>query len=262
MIVYSRPPYPSYMTNADMAYPYLLLNAYDGTTLSYVNKNSARFIKSVIIDAGVHSIFHRLELDEYPGGYVAWIAKAVSLWRMVSRYVEESYAVIPDYPADYDNNPIDDNVERTFRNIEYATKRYPDVKWIIPLQGKKDDVVSVVKSFEYVRDVGLLERYGYVAVAPTYTTRNLKFLRDVAQIIWKRVKQFEKSGQYVKIHMFGVTVKAWKDIAYYVDSTDAIAGNIWCKPLIGKMCTRKTEKEMVWHMFLERVAQVHTIRRL
>jgi len=256
MIVYSRPPYP------DMTYPYLLINAYDETTLRYVNKDSARFIKSVIIDSGVHSVFHRLELDEYPGGYANWIAKVVSLWHMVSRYVEESYAVIPDYPADYDNNPISDNVERTFRNIEYATSRYPHVKWIIPLQGKKDDVFSVVKSFEYVRDVGLLERYGYVAIAPTCTTRNLKFLRDVAQIVWRRVKQFEKSGQYVKIHMFGVTVKAWKDVAHYVDSTDAIVGNIWCKPLIGKMCTKKTEKEMVWRMFLERVAQVHIIRRL
>jgi hypothetical protein len=250
------------MTNADTAYPYLLINAYDETTLRYVNKDSARFIKSVIIDSGVHSVFHRLELNEYPGGYVNWIAKVASLWRTVSRHVEESYAVIPDYPADYDNNPIHDNVERTFRNIEYATRHYPNVKWIIPLQGKKDDVASVVKSFEYVRDMGLLGRYGYVAIAPTCTTHSLRFLRDVAQIVWKRVKQLEKSGQYVKIHMFGVTVKAWRDIAHYVDSTDAIIGNIWCKPLIGKMCTTRTEKEMGWRMFLERVAQVYTIRRL
>jgi hypothetical protein len=253
MIVYSRPPYP------DIAYPYLLINAYNETTWHYIRK-STHVIESLLIDSGVYSIFHRLEMDEYPGGYKNWIAKVASLWRTISRHVKESYAVIPDYPADYDNNPIDDNVERTFRNIEYATKHHTDVKWVIPLQGKKDDVVSIVKSFEYVRDMGLLSRYGYVAIAPT--TYKLRSLRDVAQIVWKRVKQFEKSGQYVKIHMFGVTPKVWKDVAHYVDSTDAIVGNIWCKPLIGKMCTKKEEKVMVWRMFLERISQVYAIRRL
>jgi len=262
MIVYTRPPYPSYMSSPETAYPYLLINAYDETTLRYVGRDSARSIKSVILDSGVHSVFHRLEMDEYPGGYVGWIAKVASLWRTVSRYVEESYAVVPDYPADYENNEIEDNVERTFRNIEYAIKKYPGVRWIIPLQGKKDDVVSVVKSFEYIRDSGLLERYGYVAIAPTCTTNNVKFLRDVAQIIWKRVKRVEKDGHYIRIHMFGVTMRAWKDVAPYVDSTDTIVGNIWCKPLIGKMCTRKEEKAVAWRIFLERAAQVAAITRM
>ena len=262
MLVYTRPPYPSYMTSPETAYPYLLINAYDETTLRYINKDSARFIKSVILDSGVHSVFHKLEMDEYPGGYQYWIARVANLWRTVSKYVKESYAVVPDYPADYENNEIEDNVERTFRNIEYAIKKYPEVRWIIPLQGKKDDVVSVVKSFEYVKDLGLLERYGYVAIAPTFTTNNVKFLKDVAQIVWKRVKRIEEEGRRIKIHMFGVTMRAWKHIAPYIDSTDIIVGNIWCKPLIGKMCTRKTEKEMVWRVFLEKASQMAAIKRL
>ncbi len=250
------------MFSPETAYPYLLINAYDETTLSYVGKDSAQFIKSVILDSGVHSVFHRRELKEYPGGYQYWIARVANMWRSLSRYVKESYAVIPDYPADYDNNPIDDNVERTFRNIEYAVERYPYVMWIIPIQGKKDDVVSVVKSFEYIRDSGLLEWYGHVAIAPTCTTNNLKFLRDVAQIIWKRIKQVEGEGRHIRIHMFGVTMKAWRSIAPFVDSTDTIVGNIWCKPLIGKMCTTKEEKAMAWRIFLERAAQVAAITRM
>jgi len=63
MIVYSRPPYPSHMTNADTAYPYLLINTYDETTLRYVNKDSARFIKSVIIDSGVQMCTKRTEKE-------------------------------------------------------------------------------------------------------------------------------------------------------------------------------------------------------
>lgn len=262
MLIYSRPPYPSDMYDQNSAYPYLLINAFDETTLDYVNHKSTRFIKSVIVDAGVHSVFHRHELQEYPGGYQHWIARVARLWRIVSRLVADSYVVIPDYPADYENNEIADNVERTFRNIDYAVKKYPDVRWIIPIQGKKDDVVSVVKSFEYIRDSGLLERYNYIAIAPTCTTNNLKFLRDVAQIIWKRVKQVEGEGRRIKIHMFGVTMKAWRSIAPFVDSTDTIVINYMCRLMTGTMCTRKTEKETAWRMFVEKVSQMAAIKRL
>jgi hypothetical protein len=252
MIVYTRPPYPSYMTRPETAYPYILVNAYDESTLRYVTPQSAPYIRSVLLDSGVHSVFHRLELKEYPGGYQAWIDRVYGMWRRIASLVSESYAVIPDYPSDYDNNPIDDNVERTMRNIEYAVRKYPNAKWVIPIQGKKDDIVSVVRSFEYLRDLGLIERYGYIAVAPTCTTHNIRFLRDVAAVISKRVK---KIGARVMIHMFGVTMRAWPYIADFVDSTDTIVGNIWCKPLIGKMCTRKEEKEMAWRLFLSKLSE-------
>jgi hypothetical protein len=112
--------------------------------------------------------------------------------------------------------------------------------------------VSVVRSFEYIRDLGLIERYRYVAVAPTCTTHNTSFLRDVAIIIRKRIKQINAP---VRVHMFGVTMRAWPYIADFIDSTDTIVGNIWCKPFLGKMCTRKEEKEMAWRLFLSKVSQ-------
>jgi hypothetical protein len=252
MIVYTRPPYPSYMTRPETAYPYILINAYDESTLRYVTPQSAQYIRSVLLDSGVHSVFHRLSLKEYPGGYQAWIDRVYNMWKRVSSLVSESYVVIPDYPADYENNPIDDNVERTFRNIEYAVKKYPDTKWIIPIQGKKDDVASVVRSFEYLRDLGLIAQYGYIAVAPTCTTNNIQFLRDVAVIIRKRVKRINTP---IKVHMLGVTMRAWPHVAQYIDSTDIIVDNIQCKPIIGKMCTRKEEKEMAWRLFLSKVSK-------
>ncbi|ADJ54244.1 hypothetical protein HAV1_gp21 [Hyperthermophilic Archaeal Virus 1] len=170
--------------------------------------------------------------------------------------------MVPDYPSDYENNPIGDNIERTIRNIEYATTKYPNVKWIIPIQGKKDDVASVIKTFEQVVNMGVLDRYSHIAIAPTCTTHNIKFLRDVSMLIWKRVKQLEKNGRYIKIHMFGTTMKAWKHIAPYIDSTDTIVTNYWCLPLMGKMCTTREEKEKAWQIFLQRVAEVESIKRL
>jgi hypothetical protein len=240
------------MTRAETAYPYLLVNAYDEATLRYVTPQSARYIRSVLLDSGVHSVFHRLEMKEYPGGYQAWIGRVYSMWRRVASLVGESYVVIPDYPTDYENNPIEDNVERTFRNIEYAVKKYPHAKWIIPIQGKKDDVVSVVRSFEYIRDMGLIEQYKYIAIAPTCVTNNASFLRDVAIIIRKRINQIRVP---VKVHMFGVTMRAWPYIADFVDSTDTITWNMWCKQTLGKMCTRREEKEVAWRLFLSKVSK-------
>jgi hypothetical protein len=242
-----------------MQYSHIIVNVFDETSFRYIDP---RWVKSVIIDAGVHTVFHRYALKEYPGGYQTWIAKVVRWWRFAKTLVNDIYAVIPDYPSDYKNNPIDDNIERTIRNIEYATAKYPDVKWIIPIQGKKDDVVSVVKTFDRVVDMGILDRYDYIAIAPTCTTHSIRFLRDVAIVIWKRVKQIEKSGRYVKIHMFGTNMKSWIHIAPYVDSTDTIVTNYWCLPLIGKMCTTREEKERTWQIFLQKAAGVSSIRRL
>jgi hypothetical protein len=246
MRVYSRPPYP------DMRYDYILVNAFSEETLRYVKRG----VKSVIVDSGVHSVFHTLKLKEYPGGYQYWVSKVAQMWRYVSRLVPESYAVVPDYPSDYVGNEIEDNVERTLRNIEYATTKYPDVNWIIPLQGKRDDVSSVLKSLDYVRETGLVERYGYVAIAPTCTTRSVRFLADAARAVWRRVRALEGRGVSVKVHMFGVTTRAWEHIAHYVDSVDTIVTNYVCMELIGKMCTKRAEKEMAWYAFLERVRRV------
>lgn len=245
-----------------MTYEYLLINAYHEFTLRYVNRKSASAIKSLILDSGVHSIFHRFKLKEYPGGYQSWIERVVNLWSAVSKLVDDSYAVVPDYPADYEGNEIEDNVERTLRNIEYAISRYPHVRWIIPLQGKKDDVTSIIKSLEYVEDLGVLECFNYIAISPTCSTYKIKFLINVAKAILKRVKRIERNRRRIKIHMFGTTMKAWRYLAPLIDSTDSVVSNYLCMYTLGRMCTKKSEKESAWRMFLERASQVAAISRL
>jgi hypothetical protein len=242
-----------------MQYSHIIVNVFDETSFRYIDP---RWVKSVIIDSGVHTVFHRYVLNEYPGGYKTWIAKVVRWWRFAKTLVDDVYAVIPDYPSDYKNNPITDNIERTIRNIKYAIAKYPDVKWIIPIQGKKDDVVSVVKTFDLVVNMGVLDRYNYIAIAPTCTTHNIRFLRDVAALIWRRIRQIEKTKRHIRIHMFGTNMKSWIHIAPYVDSTDTIVTNYWCLPLIGKMCTTREEKEKAWQIFLQKAAEVSSIKRL
>ena len=252
MIVYTRPPYP------DIPYPHVIINLFDETSIRHI-----RHAKSVIIDSGVYSVFNRLSLNEYPGGYMRWIHKATTWWYKVKSTVPETYVTVPDYPADYRHNIVDDNIEKTIRNIEYAVKRYPQVRWIIPIQGRHSDILSLVKTFEYISDLGILDVYNYAAIANVCTSKDPKFIHDSVALIYKRVSQLEKKkGKKIKIHVFGPSVNTWRIIAPYTDSVDAIVTNYWCLPILGKMCTTRIEKLKAWEMFLNRVKEVEAIERI
>ena len=162
VVIYTRPPYP------DIKYPYIITNLFDETSFRYAY---APGVKSVIIDSGVYSIFSRLSLKEYPGGYMRWMHKAATWWHKIKTVVPDTYATIPDYPADYPHNIVEDNIEKTIRNIEYAVKRYPDIRWIIPIQGRYNDILSMIKMFEYIADSGILDTYSYTAIANVCTSK-------------------------------------------------------------------------------------------
>jgi len=249
VIVYTRPPYP------EIKYPYLIANLFDETSFRYV----APGVKSVIIDSGVYSVFSRLSLKEYPGGFTRWIHKAATWWLKIKKIVPDTYATIPDYPADYAHNIVENNIEKTIRNIEYAVKHHPQVRRIIPIQGRYNDILSMVKMLKYIEDTGILDAYDYVAVANACTSKNPKFIHDSVVIINKRVKQIEKKkGKKIKIHVFGPSINTWKLISPHADSADAIVTNYWCLPTIGKMCTKKEEKIKAWETLLQRIKEVDT----
>jgi hypothetical protein len=199
-------------------------------------------VMSVIIDAGVHKVFQEWGLKEYPGGYKAWIHKVVSFYDFVKRVVKDVWAVVPDYPSDYPNNPIQNNVDLTIRNIEYSLNNYSDVRWIIPIQGKPNSIQSVANTIARLKQLGLLKP-SYVAVAPTCVTKSVDFLRRLAFTARQLLKD-------KMIHMFGVTAKAWKEIKKYIDSTDTITFNFYCLAYIGKRCTTPREHVLGWLAFL------------
>jgi hypothetical protein len=237
VIIYTRPPYPW------MWYPYLVLSVTDSTSPQYVRRD----VESIIIDSGVHKVFKEWRLKEYPGGYEAWIHRVAMLYYRVKNYARDVYAVIPDYPSDYPENPIHDNVERTIRNIEYALDNYSNVKWIIPIQGRPNSVQSVVNTINKLRELDLLKS-DYVAVAPTCVAKSVDFLRRLAVAARQLLRD-------KKIHMFGVTMRAWSAIDKYIDSTDTVTINHWCRVLFGKMCTTTHEKVAAWRFFLDKLLE-------
>jgi hypothetical protein len=221
-----------------MWYPYVILSVTDTSSPAYVRRD----VQSAIVDAGVHKVFHERGLKEYPGGYRAWIHRVVWFYDFVRRTVRDTWAVVPDYPSDYPNNPIPDNVERTIRNIEYALDNYPDVRWIIPIQGRPDSVQSVANTITRLRELGLL-RSDYVAIAPTCVARSVGFLRRLALTARQLLRDR-------RIHMFGVTARAWGAISRYVDSTDTISFNFYCMEYLGRRCSTPTEHVLGWLAFL------------
>jgi hypothetical protein len=246
--VYTRPPYPW------IKYPYVITNLFDETSFRHVHG-----AKSVIIDSGVYSVFSRLRLKEYPGGYMRWIHKAATWWHKIKAITPDTYVTVPDYPADYPHNIVEDNIEKTIRNIEHAVRRYPNVRWIIPIQGRHNDILSLIKTFEYIADLGILDNYNYVAVANICTSKDPKFIHDSVAVIHKRAKHIEKKKDTrIKIHVFGPSINTWKLISPHADSIDTIITNYWCLPITGKMCTKKEEKIMAWEILLQRIKQVDT----
>jgi hypothetical protein len=224
-----------------MYYPYLLLSATDKSSSLYVRPD----VQSVIIDAGVHKVFYEWGLKEYPSGYKAWIHKMTCLYDEVKRVVKNTWVVIPDYPSDYPNNPIPDNVERTIRNIQYALDNYPDVQWVVPIQGKPNSIQSVANTIARLKQLGLLKS-SYVAVAPTCVAKSSGFLKRLA--FTARQLLCDK-----RIHMFGVNARAWKKIDKYIDSIDTITHNFYCMDYVSKKCTTLVEHVLGWLRFLNRL---------
>ncbi|MCC6056558.1 MAG: hypothetical protein LM583_07775, partial [Desulfurococcaceae archaeon] len=93
--------------------------------------------------------------------------------------------------------------------------------------------------------LGLLKS-DYVAVAPTCVTKFVGFLRRLAFTVRHLLRD-------KKIHMFGVTARAWKDISIYVDSTDTITFNFYCLTYIGKRCSTPREHVLGWIAFIYKV---------
>ena len=235
--VYTLPPYE------DVRYPYLLVNAYWRRSLAYVGRDTV----SVIVDSGVHSVFERMGLKEYPGGWRRWIARVAAAYAECrARGAGEVYAVVPDYPTDYPGNPIPDNVERTIRNVEHALDEYPGVRWIVPIQGRPGSVSSIARTIERLEEMGLLSRTDYVAVAPTCVAKSVGFLRRAAMVARSLLPGH-------RIHMFGVTARAWPEVARYVDSVDTVNFNWIYKGIAGKLGTRREEKLRAWEEFLRLV---------
>lgn len=213
-------------------YPYILINARRPEEgIRYIRLHS-RAVEMVIIDSGVE-IFRDPGAREYPGGPEAWIARLVELYTRIRSEVPGArvYAVCPDYPDDYRPGAlwIDDrvtNIERTVLNVLRCIDWYPDVGWLIPVQGWYRKPRSLLYSLEYLEQLGVLDRYSYLAVANLCVERCATIVRDGIVNVYRWLR--ERGYTNHALHVFGLKISALPDVARYIRSFDSRA---WTRPV-------------------------------
>jgi len=238
---YTLPPYR-------IPYPHILINANEPDEGVRYIKRHRNAIRAVIIDSGVE-IFRDPHVKEYPGGPRAWAKRLVRLYSKVGALVPDAevYVTALDYPDDYHpgNLWLSDmitNVERTIENVKMCIKEYPDVRWLIPVQGHYRDPASLAVSLTTYDLLGVLERYNYVALANLCVEPDVNLIRLSVMVASKTLSML---GVKARIHVFGLKIASLRDVNRMIYSFDSTA---WTRP-VNKHARRvrdasaKTEKE-------------------
>lgn len=222
-------------------YPYILINA-NNPAINYVITNH-RYIDSIIIDSGVE-IFRDKNVKDYPPNH---FERLVKLYKRVKQYVSDAkiYVTVPDYPDDYHPRALwlsndKTNIERTLDNILIALNNYPEVNWLIPVQGHYRKPSSVVYALELYQkhDIPLDD---YIAVANLCVEERTKII--VETIMFVNSWLFSNGYYNTRIHVFGPDVRSINNIHKYIYSWDSMA---WTRPRTPNGYSPKTMQERIY----------------
>lgn len=262
-------------------YPYILINASNYKRQLGTIRRIKKHIEMVIIDSGVE-IFRNPNIKEYPGGPFEAVNRQSIIFDEVTRILGSSKVLvtIPDYPDDYNPknlwvNSSVTNIERTCYNVIYALDEYPEVNWLIPIQGHNEKPESIRKSILLYEEAGILKRNKYFAVANLSNRRNKKLT----------IKTLQIAQEYLNtkhIHSFGIRMLEAVDAGTkkLINSFDTMA---WTRPtklaqlLIGAKkrwsCKNNWERTVYFYSWLltittkyglklDRIDVLHILRRL
>ncbi len=227
---------------------YIVINPVtENLHLRYIRKNK-NFIREILIDTGVDYLFNIYNLKDYPHW---WINKYLLLIRRVVNIVKNNnikiFTVIPDIPTDYPTRTslYPWSIKKTTEYIEYFLEKIiPNTNetiWIAPVQGKKDDIHSILKT--YMDNYELYKHFEYVAIAPTCTTKRYRLL---AELIIRFDIMIRTHNPRQKYHVFGPGIRTISMIVnkvknmysfdstayYYYNSKKAVAGHERTKALL------------------------------
>jgi len=225
-----------------IAHEYIIFSPLSETDgIRYLKKHK-RVIKEIMIDAGVR-IFER-GAKEYPGGPLKVFRKQLIIARRARTIVPNAriYVVIPDYPADYPNNIIENNTEKTLRVINTIREKYGTVNntatLVAVVQAKSiwDDpqLQTLKQALEQYKAEGIFNDFTYIALGTVCTIAQLR-LKKIP--IRKAIKWINSSVKLVRrytitrLHVFGLWIKALLAIYDMIDSFDSSA---WTRPISRK----------------------------
>jgi len=186
---------------------YTVNHPYKICTMMTVDNALRTQFEHLIVDSGVNRFFKKLGLKDYPKYYLERY-RYVAEW-LYRKYGDRVWVTIPDYPSDYRENPIENNTEKTIRNIE----KFIDAKanWIIVIQAKYLDYEDYRRALKLYSD--LFPDYPRIAIGTLCT----RAPRDYAVFCARMTREyFPKSW----IHVFGPSLTVLRYIAPYVNSID------------------------------------------
>ena len=178
-------------------------------------------VREILLDTGVETFFLRQNLPDYP----RWFLKQyIRLIEILNDFYARRYKVIvtvPDIPCDYPGRGYlyPWNVKRTIEYIQYfldnIIPKYDKITFMAVVQGKKDSIPSVLKTYMEHQDV--YREFSLIALGPTCSTRAWKTLAEL-------ILRFDAITRH-RYHVFGPTKRTIKLVAgrvrymYSFDST-------------------------------------------
>ena len=227
MRFYTLPPF-------QIEYPYVLINGRNPNQgLRYIRRHFKN-IRSVIIDSGIE-IFRDENVKDYPPNH---LCKLVRLYYRVKQFIDEVWLVCPDYCDDYHPRSLwisanYTNIERTVDSVLKCLERYPDVNWLIPIQGWHRKPKSVLRCLNLYKEYGVDREY--------YGIGNL-CVEKRESIMIKTVRYVKSILKDRKIHVFGLDLRTARKLRNEIYSFDSMA---WTRPVDRQGWSCKNTKERI-----------------
>ena len=220
-----------------------------------------RHVDSVVIDSGVE-VFRDENVKEYGGGADAAVRRQVMLYERLRRLLRGADIMVtcPDYPDDYHPRALwlsEDmtNIERTLLNVLKCVDWYPDIPWLIPVQGWWRRPESLLISLEYYEQLGILKRWRRLAVANLCVEVRGDVIARGVKYVHHWLAQHGYRG--VWLHVFGLKVAALSRLRGILTSFDSVA---WTRPLTAKLYRRgnwsaksEAERELFFCVYIDRL---------
>lgn len=215
-------------------WPYILMNvSRPDRGLRYLRRHPQ---KTVILDSGVE-IFRRPGVFDYPQNH---LLNLVRLYERIKPLTIECWATIPDYPDDYKPRSLwasqqVTNIERTHANIKGALQIYPEVNWLIPIQGHNEEPESIRRAISLLNDSGIIGSHTFFAVSNLCTSKRKSVLLETVKLARRLLP-----GK--RLHSFGISLTAALELQDTLDSFDSMA---WTFPRGHGGHSARTERERI-----------------
>jgi len=204
--------------NRGIEYPYVLYNMW-----YLINRpNEVKRIidhkpKHVILDVGVNALFEVEKKKEYPKWFLnKYFMFADKFAGRIKALLPNCkvWVVIPDYPADIQDNPLENNVERTIQNwLRFKDKQSKWFEWLPVIQAKTLDMESFVYCInEYKR---IWKGYDKAGIGTVCKWRDVNVIKNYVRTARRHLPN-------IWLHAFGPTKPSLPHIWRYINSFDSI----------------------------------------